>query len=572
MADTTGRILLHIKYLDDEAAGQPTGQGTVSGAALRIVARTAPDGRPSVAATVSYRVHRRRASGKVFRYWTLERATSLARTKQDLVVLRTLDRRRAKCTTVHVFDDDQQIGFWLNRLRLQLMQPLHGTRPNRLRIVEGPVPWAESITAIADQTAEALQPVRDEIYEHIGELPSAKDRFPLVREVHRTVLGHTGQIFALDAENYRQIAENAFGKTRYRRPLAREVERMDGDWGMLNWFRLFRGLVPIDWIIDSMRRTPAGTRQMLEPADLCEARRLLLRVPQPVLRRILTEDARVTMRMMQDTARVIGSPELRWRDLDLLPRLITARGQNRIRGMQDLETLVRGMPDTRLASTAYKRSISAGSTMLRESREHREMQNYNEAIAYLPDTRAEPATWQQWQDPAFRERADRLIADRRRELMDARQREQEERTERYHRERLEREAERAAWAARTTTLLDGMAIRDLGLRIVVAHNAETLAQWGASLNNCIAGYAYELGLDVFAAVIDSEGRTRLNVQIQMEEGITQFLGNYNRDAVKELPDEAQAVLDAFVDAGIAVQEHALGLSGLSVKGHTATAA
>lgn len=59
------------------------------------------------------------------------------------------------------------------------------------------------------------------------------------------------------------------------------------------------------------------------------------------------------------------------------------------------------------------------------------------------------------------------------------------------------------------------------------------------------------------------GKVRLNIQITRHEGIVQFLGSNNRDAVKGLAvDEAQALLDALIRQGITVNAHALGVRGL----------
>lgn len=57
----------------------------------------------------------------------------------------------------------------------------------------------------------------------------------------------------------------------------------------------------------------------------------------------------------------------------------------------------------------------------------------------------------------------------------------------------------------------------------------------------------------------------LNAQVTQENGIVQLLGKHNQDAAKALDTErAQAVVDAFIDAGVPVGTHAWGLQGLKV--------
>ncbi|MEV0443486.1 hypothetical protein AB0I84_13100 [Streptomyces spectabilis] len=82
------------------------------------------------------------------------------------------------------------------------------------------------------------------------------------------------------------------------------------------------------------------------------------------------------------------------------------------------------------------------------------------------------------------------------------------------------------------------------------------------LNNCIGGYARNLGLDVFAAVCEADGRVRLNLQITQSHGVEQILGKNNRDAVRELGEAAQQVVNGLVAMEISFHSDALGLDGL----------
>lgn len=111
MSERTQKILLHCKYLDDEAAAGVHAHGESrarTGVSVRITARTEPDGRRSAVATVSERGHFRRASGKVYARWQVVSMVYISRTKRGLVV-----RRRYQGTGIgkgiwseHLFAND----------------------------------------------------------------------------------------------------------------------------------------------------------------------------------------------------------------------------------------------------------------------------------------------------------------------------------------------------------------------------------------------------------------------------------------------------------------------------------
>ncbi|BAS11824.1 hypothetical protein AHiyo8_01270 [Arthrobacter sp. Hiyo8] len=141
MTERIEHTLLYIKYVDDILAeqGAKAVDGIISGISLRILTRTLPDGRTSVAASLYRRTHRMRASGKAFHYWSADRLTALSRTKQDLVVLRDINHRTGKSTTEHVFAEPV-IESWIRDLAGTLQRWLvqhPGSRP-----LEGPEPEA----------------------------------------------------------------------------------------------------------------------------------------------------------------------------------------------------------------------------------------------------------------------------------------------------------------------------------------------------------------------------------------------------------------------------------------------
>lgn len=545
------RTLLYIKFVDDALAeeGATTVEGTVSGISLRVLARTEADGRPSVAASLYTRVHRMRASGKAFHYWKAEKLTSMARTKRGLVVLRDIDRRTGKSSSTHVFEDTE-VRRWIVGLSGQLLQRVYSFSQDRC--LEGP--------AEPDGINAAVRTAVDEISRHLGEVPEWNDRFPLLAQAIGIGPAPTYLPF-LDAPDYAQVAKNLFGVRAYRRPLAREVERTGVQ--TANWFALFRGLVPIDWIIAAMGSAEAaggyrGARN-LTALQRRGIRSILRGTPQPVLRRILKEPVRQAQSALADAANSAAHRLAAKRDLSLLPEIIAARGQRHIRGSRDLEHLVRDLPEIERWYDPRRRASER--TMQEEADSLREMERYNGAIRLLPEGTAPAATWDLWKDDAFRQRALGLIEARRLELMEARQRERLEREETRRLERLELEAARHQWAQETAARLDGVEPAS-GLKVVVATDAATLVRWGAALHNCIGSYAHSLGLDVFAAVCDADGKVRLNLQITEAHGVEQILGTNNRDAVRELGDAAQQVVDALAGLGIRFHPDALGMRGL----------
>ncbi|MFK0179629.1 PcfJ domain-containing protein [Streptomyces xanthochromogenes] len=558
MPERTEHVLLCIKYVDDVLAQQGASavEGTISGISLRILARALPDGRTSVAASLYRRVHRMRASGKAFHYWTSENLTSMARTKKDLVVLREIDRRTGKSTTHHVFSETE-VESWIRRLSGALRRWMYSNP--RARRLEGPEP--EGVGNAVDQAIAAIR-------EHIGELPDWNDRFPLLKG-DRQGGPAASYLPYLDAHDYAQVAKNLFGVRAYCRPLAREVERLDIS--TLGWFAMFRGLVPVDWLIDAMRITKtAGGRGLIRQPSLTSLqqrgiRSILRRAPQPVLRRILQEPVHQARRTLADAADCTAHRLAVTRDLDLLPEIIAARGQRRVRGSRDLEHLVRDLPA--IQRWHNPRGQTAVRVVLAEIHALREMEHYNREIQLLPQGTAQVADWNLWKDEAFRVQALGLIEDRRRELMAAHDRERYEREEVRRHERIAKQAQRYQWALQTAALLDGREVAP-GLSLVVARDAETLSRWGAMLNNCIGGYARELELDVFAAVCEADGRVRLNLQITQLHGVEQILGKNNRDAVSELGEAAQQVVNGLLAMDVSFHSDALGMYGLRLPQRT----
>lgn len=61
---------------------------------------------------------------------------------------------------------------------------------------------------------------------------------------------------------------------------------------------------------------------------------------------------------------------------------------------------------------------------------------------------------------------------------------------------------------------------------------------------------------------------RLNLQITQSHGVEQILGKNNRDAVRELGEAAQQVVDGLVAMEVSFHSDALGMDGLRVPQRT----
>lgn len=562
--ERTGRTeetLLYLKYVDDELAKEPNLAGRSTGISLRVLARTMPDGRRSVAASIYERVHRTRASGKSFHYWQLTVTRSMSLTKQGLIVMRNFSKSTGVMNSSHVWAEDQGPEWLVQFCYHFFAYPMRSmVRERQPRALEGPelgdtsAPLEALIEAAADAAAR-----------HMGEFPTFEERFPLFP----TTGYRSGAVYLahLDAHDLSQVAKNLFGAKNYRRPLVGEIQRLDNR--SIMWFLQFRGLVPIEWIIDAMRETEPRSRRMLTrgPSNLQyrQIRAILRRTPAPVLARILKESRMQAERTLIDAANAVGHVRGQLRNLDQLPGLIQARGQRRVRDARDLEHLVRSLPEIEQWTNARGRATEK--VLAEEATALQELERFNQQVPHLPaELDVQEATWEQWKDDAFRQRCLGLLEVHRRAIMTDRQRAYAEQEEQRRLARIARNTERAAWATQTTQLLDGLEVAP-EMVLKVASDGETLARWGASMNNCIGGYARELGLDVLAAVVEKKtGVIRLNLQIRADDGVVQFLGKNNRDAVRSLPVAvAQQIVDAITDTGVPFDKHAIGMSGLRAR-------
>lgn len=231
---TEETTLLHLKYVSDVLARQPADEGTMTGASLLVRTKTLADGRRAVTASVSERVHARRASGKIYRRWSPVYALSVRRTKQDLVVARQFSHSDRRVSVRHLFSAegvDQELRFITDHFRQLMLDTGRHTAygPRRddervLRPLEGPtlgeihefrgteIGRLDRLIADAGAAARA----------RIGEIAAFTERFPLLAERFANAPAATYMPY-LDAQNPARVAKNLFGRSRYRRPLGRQV-------------------------------------------------------------------------------------------------------------------------------------------------------------------------------------------------------------------------------------------------------------------------------------------------------------------------------------------------------------
>lgn len=548
-------VLGHLKYVAPNVDVVISG-ARVTGASVRVVGRVTHDGRRSIGLSFYERIHRARASGKVFVYWAPRRLGTLKQTKTGMVVATTRQMAwRGVTATKYVFDD-AVVRAMVEKFVRSLSDFMRNTESMRweLETLQGPALDSDDYRHLTEGGLD------ERALTFLGQLPDRAERFPLLYDDERRSDVHAGLLnypdaaavhAFLDAHDYAQVAKNVFGVTRYRKPMAALMSTMKVS--DMRWFATFRGCVPPEWIIESMRQGVREGSVTFGVKGFRMLRSVVRALPQQVLRRILAEPTRPAQRALRDA--VWSAPDV---DLALLPDIIAQRGQRNIRTSRDVENLVRSLPkivEKRSRSQAVKDVLET------ERMAVRSMRNYNDRVQLLG--RGEIATWEKWKDSAFREAANDLIAAAEQELMTARERERQRRAEEARKAKLERERESHEWATRAADAIDGLQAG--AYRFVVARKPETLTKWGATMSNCIGGYTGELGLNVYCAVTDRAGAVRLNLEITREEGIVQMLGKYNRDAADEIGhDDAQQVLDALLavpDVGGAARD-ALGIDRL----------
>lgn len=511
-------------------------------------------GQHSVQLTLRKRQTYTRGSGKVFGYWTNLHTDQFLRTQQDLIVHRSFGEKNS-VTSEHVFDAHALKASVLALAARIVEMAHHGQTLNATRS------YAVSVQEKYAQD-ERARDITDQILEHLGEAPRTAERFPLLSDKRapqqplRPKYAHSYMPY-LDAPDYATLAKNLFGIRAYRKPMAGCVQKLDPV--SLSWFSLFRGLVPPEWIIDAMRAHTGKMPFEITPTKIRGIRRILVRTPAPILRRILGQRAQLAVRPLFDVVLAISNQKTQRVDLDQLPATIAARGQKNVRTAADLEHLLRSMAAEPVVLKSLRRSAATANVLMREHAILDLMAPYNRAAEQAG---WEPVSWEQAQDEATRALMENRLTDHRREQMTLRQRENDERNERQRLERIAASVERAAWAEEATVRLQGAVVT--GMLATVATDAMQLRQWGNTMGNCIGGYSRDIGLDLLVAFTErATGKIRINAQITHTDGVVQLLGRRNTEARKELGDDlAQQFINDLAALGFTTTANTWGTQGL----------
>lgn len=138
---------------------------------------------------------------------------------------------------------------------------------------------------------------RDLVVENLGEV-NFDTLYPLGNHFgldNESQIG-SGLRPAFQADDLRGFLDASFGKTRYRRDLARSVAQANPN--AIAFARAFRGLVPIDWIVDFLRRNNGQEREHRGMVDI-----------RPVIRRLDPRSYRDLLRNTEMNMRTLISLE-----------------------------------------------------------------------------------------------------------------------------------------------------------------------------------------------------------------------------------------------------------------------
>lgn len=504
----------------------------------RITLNTSADGRVDISCELRSHLVRMSPSGKAQLYWQLVRRDTLFRTRRNILVIRSTTDRSTHTARL-----------W---------------GPDAIEVA------VKAMQRSARLTRAHKDLLEQELLDRMGHPERLVERTPLLDPEHpdciqrsheRSLLDMAASVIDpwIDAPDASVVAKRLFGTRNYRRPLAGLVCELGPE--ELSFFSAFRGLVPIEAIIDAMRRAARSEGPRADPYFTTRsrtARRALLRAtPAPVLTRMLRAPVPELRQAVDHAANHVAGRGLH---PAALTELIAARGQRNLRSPAEWEQIVRRIQDRPPLTTKQKRSIAASLSNQETRRMVEEMTGVN---AMLVEQGRPAIEWAQWRsDEALRAEHLALVEELRIARMQEQQRLEALREEELRQERLRTEAQTTAWAQDLTDRLEGARIG--GFVADVAASASQLSLWGTAMGNCIGQYSRELGLDVFVSLRPPEAdepatASVLQLQITRDEGILQILGKHNSPAIRAVgPEGLTAVLSDLAEFGALASEFTWG--------------
>lgn len=488
---------------------EPCGPGAIAGESrFESIRRRQGERSPRFVASFSQEIHSLSKTGKRVTRWRNVSTTSYRRTSSDLVVAVRFEPAKRMHVSRHLWaSEDGEFTI----------------RPDGFHAVG----------------VESMEP----FMQVVGQAPSFEERFPMADQIGLdTMHGELSEPWFvarhfLDAQNFAEAARSMYGAKNYRKPLGRAL---DGANSLAHRALLpFRGLVPVDWIIDayraldggSVRHTPTSQEQFdsfrltLRAFSLADRRRFLREIGER------DEGALCAMRDISYEKPAAIRAGLKGRDLGRARSL----GEAHEKMSRVARAARRDGFRTETEKTVARRE-KGRAVAQRMAREIRERSEYERLIGRtLTDVEWEASA----EDRA--RRADEMAAireaDRRRRMTEEqraaeqRAREREERAaeaRRRQQEEYERKrAEELIWHREVTPKLDGLS-RD-GMRFEIAEEPATLDRWSDEMDHCIDSYDHLISTEVIGGIYrESDGKLMLNFAANKGEGVYQCLGNLNR--------------------------------------------
>lgn len=488
---------------------EPCGPGIIAGESrFESIRRRRGESSPRFVASLSQEIRSLSKTGKRVTRWRNKSTTSYRRTASGLVVAVRFEPAKRMHISRHLWaSEDGEFT----------------VRPDRFHVLG----------------VESMEP----FMQVVGQAPSFEERFPMADQIGLdTMNGNVTEPWFvarhfLDAQNFAEVARSMYGARNYRRPLGRALDgaRFQAHCALLP----FRGLVPVDWIIDayraidgrSVRHAPTtqgefdAFRLTLRAFSLADRRRFLREIGDR------DEGALYAMRDISYENPAAIRAGMKGRDLGRARSLGEAHHKMSRVARAARRDGFRTETEKTVARRARGRDVAR-----RMKREIRERGEYERLIGRtLTD-----AEWEASAEDRAR-RADEMAAIReadRQRRMNEEQREAEQRTRELERRAAEerrrrqeeyerKRAEELAWHREVTPKLDGL-IRD-GMRFEIAEEPATLDRWSDEMDHCIDSYDHLVRTEVLGGIYrESDGKLMLNFAANKREGVYQCLGNVNR--------------------------------------------